>query len=170
MRVLHLLNAIACTMNAKCGYELMRDYTYPMFCEDIALLTHDLQSSIPDMIIAVARGGLMVSQFLAHALDVRRVASIQAILYDHETKGESVWLETLPLLEGVSRVLVVDEMVDSGETMHALITQLSQAYPSIVFQSAVLLQKPTAIYKADFYAHTVDEWINFFWEQPLKVF
>lgn len=52
---------------------------------------------------------------------------------------------------GVSRVIVIDDAVDSGATLHKVMTELQAVYPAVTFKSAVLtVTSPAPIYRPDY--------------------
>ncbi len=52
---------------------------------------------------------------------------------------------------GVSRVVVIDDAVDSGATLHKVMTELQAVYPTVTFKSAVLtVTSPAPIYRPDY--------------------
>jgi hypothetical protein len=53
--------------------------------------------------------------------------------------------------------------------MKAVSSALSERYPTTIFKTATLFQKPSASIRADFFARVSDKWIDFFWEiDPTK--
>lgn len=118
-----------------------------------------------DAIVAIARGGLTLAHFLALQLDIRRVYSISCIGYDGDLKLPQLYVDNLPTLSPeVRKVLIVDEIVDSGRTMQEVLAALKTKNGSMEFLSAVLFQKPSASVEADYFIHKTDDWIEFFWE------
>jgi xanthine phosphoribosyltransferase len=146
-----------------------RYYDYAHFLADAKALAAALKGERIDGVIAVSRGGLTLAHFLAMALDTRNIALISAVSYNGSRKLSAPKIERPPDLGGVKYGLIVDEIVDSGETLKAVLEALRDRYPDAIFKSAVLFQKPSASIRADFFARESDEWIDFFWEvDPLK--
>lgn len=142
-------------------------YDYPTFVEDIKVLAEKCREFQPDAIVAVARGGVTPAHFLATALDVRMLFSLVATHYDGTEKMEEVALYHLPTLHDVSRVLVVDEIVDTGETMEKVLAELGKAYPALSFKSAALFQKKEAVHQAHYWLKEPADWIDFFWTRDV---
>ena len=76
---------------------------------------------IPDLIVAIARGGLIPAGAIAYAMDVKAIGTMNVEFYSGigETLEEP---QLLPPLMDVSamdgkRVLVVDDVADSGKTL-----------------------------------------------------
>jgi xanthine phosphoribosyltransferase len=65
-------------------------------------------------------------------------------------------------------VLIVDDIIDSGETMREILNVLGERYPDVEFKVMTLFQKPTAPFRADFYSQESNEWIDFFWIGDLR--
>ncbi|MDR2153112.1 MAG: phosphoribosyltransferase domain-containing protein [Helicobacteraceae bacterium] len=148
---------------------LKRYYDYAAFIADLRALAIGLKAERIDCVIAVSRGGLTFAHFLAMALDMRNVALIRAVSYSGREKLSAPQIQNAPDLSGVKYALIVDEIIDSGETMKAVLSALSDRYPATVFKTAALFQKPSASIRADFFARESDEWIDFFWEiDPTK--
>ncbi|MDY4012711.1 MAG: phosphoribosyltransferase family protein, partial [Campylobacter sp.] len=88
--------------------------------------------------------------------------SVSVTQYKGSKQG-SVNICSLPQLAGAKKVLVCDDICDSGACLSALISELRQSSSS-EFGSATLFYKSTAILKPDFYAKQARGWIVFPWE------
>ncbi|NPA57421.1 MAG: phosphoribosyltransferase [Epsilonproteobacteria bacterium] len=140
----------------------MRYYSYREFLEDFRKLRSAIDFPF-DTILAVSRGGLTLAHFLAEYFGIRRLYTVTSIGYEGRSKLEGPAISKLPDLSGSRRVLVVDDIVDSGDTLEKLLELLRDSYPEIEFRSAVLFTKPSAKVEADYSAATTTEWIQFFW-------
>lgn len=123
----------------------------------------------PEIIIAVARGGLLPGGALAYALGVKLSDAINVEFYTdvHETLPDPVLLAPLLDTESIRdrRLLVVDDVADSGRTL-ALVLDLLKAHGADT-RSAVLYAKSATIVEPDFVWKHTDEWIVFPWSaQP----
>ena len=143
----------------------MITYTYEHFLNDIFPLTKQCESFHADTILAVARGGMTLGHALAMSLDIRNLQSIRVESYDGESQRETVNILGKSDLRNSKRVLVVDDIVDSGKTLAALMPYLRSQYPHCEFKIATLFTKSTAVFQADFSLHEAKEWIEFFWER-----
>ena len=65
-------------------------------------------------------------------------------------------------------VLIVDDIVDSGDTLKLVLDILSHKYPNCTFRSASLFYKDTAIVKPNWYVQDAKSWIDFFWTVDLS--
>ena len=139
-------------------------YDYQTFKED----TNKLLQKIPNdyqAIIAISRGGLTFAQALSEALDIRDLQTIQTQLYDKEKKREHITIvDNTSLSNNYAKVLIVDDIADSGETLKAVVDHLQNRYPSICFETITLFYKQTSIYKPTYWIKEAKEWIEFFWE------
>ena len=122
----------------------------------------------PVGIVAVARGGLVPATILAHRLKLHKIISIGLSSHkDGEMQGgEVVRYTDLPeaiLLEQGQGWLVVDDIVDSANTMTYMRKLLPKAKTACLFQQ---IQAPLC----DFWWYKVtgrNIWIKFPWEQTL---
>ena len=145
----------------------MRYYPYEEFLQDVRKLSSLITEEF-DTIVAIARGGLTLAHFLAEAKGVRSVVAINSIGYDDQQKRDKVDLAHIPDLRSSKSVLVVDDIVDSGDTMKAVMGELRSRYPGLELQSAVLFYKKSANFKPDFFVQYADEWIDFFWTRDMN--
>lgn len=125
----------------------------------------------PEIIIAVARGGLLPAGSLSYALGVKLSDAMNVEFYTdiHETLPDPVLLA--PLLDADSivgkRVLVVDDVVDSGRTL-ALVLELLRTMGAEA-RSAVLYAKPSSVVDPDYVWRRTAEWIVFPWSAEAPV-
>lgn len=143
-------------------------YGYDEFIKDMRILLKSAKEYEPDAIIAVARGGLAIGQFLAEGLNLRSLYTINSIHYDAETKLDFIKVYNTPDLRGAEKVLVVDDIVDSGDTMKEIVRILKEKNPGSDFKVMTLFQKESADFKADYWVKTTDEWMDFFWVSDIK--
>jgi len=139
-------------------------YGYEEFKNDTKVLIEAVRPFDPDAIIAVARGGMMLSQLLGHGLDLRNVQSLRVESYDDTARRDAAKIFGSCDLQGCKRVLIVDDIVDSGMTLAALLERLRRDHPQTEFRSAAIFYKPAASVQPDYRVKEATEWINFFWE------
>ena len=144
----------------------MRYYSYQEFVKDVKKLAAAIEGF--DTFLAVARGGLTLAHFLAEAKDVRNVKSVSVISYEGTKQLDDVQVSQLPDLHGSKRVLVVEDIVDTGATLNVLLSKLKQRYPDTQFQTAALFYKRSATFRPDFFVQYADEWIEFFWTKDIQ--
>ena len=139
-------------------------YGYDEFLKDSLNLSAQLKVYNPDTLLAIARGGLTLGHFLASALDTRRLFTINSIHYEETKKLDTFDIFNIPDLSSAKKVVLIDDIIDSGETMREIIKLLSNQYPLCEFKIATIFYKPTAVIEADFKVKEADKWIDFFWE------
>jgi len=118
-----------------------------------------------DRIVAIARGGLAPAAIIARELDIRLVDTICIVSY-REIQGEKAEERgALDILKGLdgdgTGVLIIDDLVDSGETAKAVKAMLPKAHIATVYA------KPAGVPLADSYVTLVsqDTWIIFPWDE-----
>lgn len=145
----------------------MREYGYDEFTKDVKVLSKRLESFGAEGILFVARGGATLAHFLAMNTGVRKMYALNTHSYDGQKKLGAPVVGELPSLEGASKIIVADEIVDTGETLKIVMEKLQAAYPFVEFKTAALFQRESAVIKADCYLHLTDEWVEFFWERDV---
>jgi len=143
-------------------------YSYEEFVKDTKKLVECSKEFKADTLIAIARGGLTLGHAFANAVDNRRLFAINSILYEKEEKGQSCEIFNMPDLKDAKKVLILDDIVDSGQTMQEVLTLLKKSFPDIEFKIASLFYKTSAVVQPDFSIHEAKEWIGFFWEKDFE--
>ena len=142
----------------------MRYYSYDEFKIDVNMLAKELKVYEPDVILAVARGGMTLGHFLAEALEMRDLYSINSIHYEETRKLDTIDIFNIPDLSKATKVVIVDDIIDSGETMIELKKVLLEKYPNLDLKIAAIYYKEKALLRPDFAAREATEWIEFFWD------
>jgi hypoxanthine phosphoribosyltransferase len=116
-----------------------------------------------DVLLAITRGGMVPAGMLAYRLKLRDILVAAVEYYDDTGQAGSrptfFQFPADPLLRG-KRVLIVDEVWDSGTTIHAVTERVRQAGGSPV--TAVLHYKPERSVVADrpdVHAVETDHWV-----------
>ena len=143
-------------------------YSYENFRSDTKQLISEVKSFEAEAIVGIARGGLTLSHCMAEGLNLREVQTIRTELYDGDCKRQDISLFGVCDFKNVKRVIVLDDIADSGETLKAIMEYLESNFEEIEFKSATLFYKKTSIYKPDFWINDADDWIDFFWERDFK--
>ena len=126
-----------------------------------------------NQIICIARGGLRVGDVLSRIFD-QPLAILSTHSYATEggtIRGELVIAEHMTMTKPRlgDRVLLVDDMVDSGHTLAAVHKELPQRFPHLTeLKTAVLWWKGCSVFKPDYFVeHLPDSpWIC----QPFEVY
>jgi len=142
----------------------LKFYSYDEFKVDVNLLAHEIKPYKPDVILAIARGGMTLGHFLAEALEMRDLYSINSIHYEETRKLDTINIFNMPDLSKAKRVVIVDDIIDSGETMIEIKKVITEKYPDLDIKVASVFYKDKALLHPDFKAREATEWIEFFWD------
>ena len=119
----------------------------------------------PDIVLAVARGGLTVAGAVAYALGVKNCFAMNVEFYTGVDTRLDVPVMLPPTLDLMdirgSKVLVADDVADTGQTL-ALVRDVIAEHVSEA-RSVVLYQKSHSVIDADYVWKHTDRWINFPW-------
>ena len=119
----------------------------------------------PEVLIAVARGGMLPGGGLSYALGVKLTDAINVEFYTDvdQTLPDPILLAPMLDTESITgkKILVVDDVADSGRTL-GLVIKLLRGFGADV-RSAVLYAKPRTLVQPDFVWRTTDRWIVFPW-------
>lgn len=115
-----------------------------------------------DRIIALAKGGLAFSRSLVDYLNVQEVSSIQIEFYSGigATHTAPVILQSLPISIKNERILVFDDLADSGDSLITATKYLQHHGPASI-HTATLFVKPHSKLKPDFYVRETSAWVIF---------
>ena len=91
--------------------------------------------------------------------------SINSILYDGDQRGKVCEIFNVPELGKAKKVILLDDIVDSGQTVKEVLNYLKHHFPKVEFKVATIYYKKTAVIQPDFALYETDEWIEFFWEK-----
>jgi len=116
-----------------------------------------------DVMLAITRGALVPAGMLAYLLGIRNILVAAVAFYDDDGQPgpEPIFLQfpADPLLHG-RRVLIVDEVWDSGTTIHAVVERVRRA--GGIPTTAVLHYKPERSRvpeEPDHHVVTTDRWV-----------
>ncbi|MEM3565905.1 MAG: phosphoribosyltransferase [Candidatus Bathyarchaeia archaeon] len=119
----------------------------------------------PDIIVGVSRGGWPPARVLSDLLENPNLANVKVEFYVGvaETKGEPTLTQPVSVKVAGKKVLVVDEVADTGKSLQLIKGHLQKEGAAEVRIAAVYL-KPWSIIKPDYYARETSRWIVFPWE------
>ncbi|MBP2436289.1 phosphoribosyltransferase [Microbacterium amylolyticum] len=126
---------------------------------------------VPEVVVAIARGGLLPAGAIAYALGAKNCGAINMEFYT----GIGTVLdapEVLPpeldmnYLDG-RRVLLVDDVADSGRTLKMAVDMLIDKGADV--RSVTIYTKPSTIIQPDFAWKDTDLWIDFPWSKDGSV-
>jgi len=119
----------------------------------------------PDIIIAIARGGLFVAGSLGYALSVKNLYVMNVEYYTGVGERLDVPIALPPYLDSVDlaglRVLIADDVADTGATLRYVHDVCMDVVADV--RSAVLYEKSRSIIKCEYVYKRTDLWINFPW-------
>jgi len=95
---------------------------------------------------------------------MRDLYSINSIHYEETRKLDTINIFNVPDLSKAKRVVIVDDIIDSGETMIEIKKVLNKQYPDLDLKVASIYYKEKALLRPDFAAREATEWIEFFWD------
>ena len=119
----------------------------------------------PDLILAIARGGMFVAGALGYALSVKNLHLMNVEFYNGvgSTLDMPVMLPPVPSAVDFSqkKVLIADDVADTGKTIE-LVRDFVAGHVAEV-RSAVVYEKPGSLVKCEYVWKRTDRWINFPW-------
>jgi uncharacterized protein len=126
-----------------------------------------------DVVVCVLRGGAIPGVILANYLDIDQVLAIK-VMQRGQIRGAGLGngayeadrgVVVVPLnsvdLEG-KRVLVVDDVLDSGESMRVVLHEVARHKPAVV-KLAVMQKKDYSAIEPDFYVEVKRNWLFYPW-------
>jgi hypoxanthine phosphoribosyltransferase len=147
-------------------------HQYNRLVERLALKVHESGYRF-NQIICIARGGLRVGDVLSRIFD-QPLAILSTHSYSTEggtIRGELVIAEHMTMTKPRlgDRVLLVDDMVDSGHTLAAVHAELPRRFPHVTeLRTAVLWWKACSVFKPDYWVDYLPDnpWIC----QPFEIY
>lgn len=125
----------------------------------------------PDIILGIARGGLIPTGSLGYALSIKNCYMINVEYYTDVDERLDVPVILPPYLELVdlhdSNVLVVDDVADTGHTLAKVYEFVTHSVNET--RAAVLYEKPASVIKCDYVWRRTDRWINFPWSSETPI-
>jgi len=119
----------------------------------------------PDIIVGIARGGLVPSRILADLLETRDFAIITIEYYVGigKTQREPILKQCLHTQLTDKRVLLVDDVSDGGRSLRLAKKHLEQQHAKEI-KVATIYCKPGTITTPDYFEKETSHWIVFPWE------
>lgn len=142
-------------------------FTWDEFGEAARTVSRDVVRSgfTPDVVVAIARGGLLLAGAVAYALDVKSCGALNVEFYTGVDARLAEPIVLAPHLDQGSlagkKVLVVDDVSDSGRTLAMVMGMLGGTGADV--RSVCLYSKPGTILQPDFVWRITDRWIDFPW-------
>lgn len=125
----------------------------------------------PDIILGIARGGLIPTGSLGYALSVKNTYLINVEYYTDVDERLDVPAILPPYLELVdlhdSDVLIVDDVADTGHTLQMVYEFVSGKVGEA--RAAVLYAKSRSVIQPEYIWRSTDLWINFPWSSDKPI-
>jgi hypoxanthine phosphoribosyltransferase len=119
----------------------------------------------PDVVLSIARGGLLLAGALGYALDVKNIVMMNVLYYTGVDERLAAPVVLRPTPDGAdlagARVLVADDVSDTGATLR-VVRDFCVAHADDV-RIAVLYEKPQTVVPCEYVWRRTDRWINFPW-------
>lgn len=140
-------------------------YSYDEFAVDAKRMAKEIKDEFdPEVILAVARGGLTLGHSLAVALNNRNLFTLNSIHYEDTNKLDTIQIFNMPDLSRYTKILLVDDIIDSGESMVEIKRELLKRYPNLDIKIATVFYKEKALLLPEFKVKEAHDWVEFFWD------
>jgi len=119
----------------------------------------------PDLILSIARGGLLPAGALSYALNVKNLHVLNVEFYTgvDERLDMPVMLPPVPNSVDLAgaRVLIADDVADTGATLK-LVRDFCAGHVAEA-RVAVIYEKPRSLVKCEYVWRRTERWIDFPW-------
>jgi len=124
----------------------------------------------PDVIVGISRGGWPPARIISDLLENLELANVKAEFYFGvaQTKGEPVITQAVSISVRGKKVLVVDDVADTGKSLRLVRSHLQEQGAADV-KIATIYYKPWSIVVPDWYEKETSHWIIFPWERKETV-
>jgi xanthine phosphoribosyltransferase len=143
--------------------------SWDQFHRDARALAWRLNGAGPfEAVVAITRGGLVPAAIVARELGIRVIETVCIASYDYDKQGEVQVLKGVGVsvtgTNGGAKVLIVDDLVDTGATAKAVREMLPRAHFATVYA------KPAGRPMVDTFVTEVsqDTWIYLPWDMGLQ--
>jgi hypoxanthine phosphoribosyltransferase len=123
------------------------------------------QNYKPDLIVAIARGGVVPARILSDLLETPNLSFMQIEFYINisQTLQEPILKQTLTTNVTGKKILLIDDISDTGKSLKLAKTHL-QHQGAIEIKIATLYEKPQSVTTPDFYEKQTNNWVVFPWD------
>lgn len=119
----------------------------------------------PDIVLAIARGGLGLAMGLGYALDVKNLSAVNVEFYTGVNERLDVPMMLPPTPAAIDltgmKVLIADDVADTGKTLEVVrnffVDHVAEA------RTAVIYEKPWTVIHPEYVWRRTDAWIDFPW-------
>lgn len=123
------------------------------------------EATLPNCLIGVSRGGLVLARVLSDLLDIQRLYVIKCEYYSNmgETGRKPKITQKIQTSVVGKRVLIVDDVADSGKSLLEIKKYLQSKKPADL-KLVTIYTKPWSKVLPDYYISKTSAWIIFPWE------
>jgi len=124
----------------------------------------------PDIILGVSRGGWPPARVMSDLLENPNVVNVAAEFYVGvaETRDKPVITQPVSVSVNDKKVLVVDDIADTGQSLKLVISHLEEEGASEV-KTTTIYYKPWSALTPDYYEKKTTSWVIFPWERKETV-
>jgi len=122
------------------------------------------------VIVSVSRGGWPPARIMSDLLENPELANVRAEFYlgVAKTKGDPVITQPVSTSVKGKKVLIVDEVADTGKSLRLVKSHLEEQGATEV-KTMTIYYKPWSIVVPDWYAKETSRWLVFPWERKETV-
>jgi uncharacterized protein len=123
------------------------------------------QSFRPDVVVGIARGGLISARILTDLLETPELEILQMEFYTgiNQTRLKPTIKQPINHNFAGKKTLIVDDIADSGESLKLAQTHLQELFAKEI-KTATLFKKPFSTIIPDFYEKQTSNWVVFPWD------
>lgn len=143
------------------SFQFLTFAQFSRMCLELAVKIKEDSDGTPiDYVISIQRGGALMSKLLSDLFNAP-IATLTVSTYENmEQKSEPYISQEVSVSISGKSVIVVDEICDSGSTLHFVQNYLQNQAPASM-RTAVLYMKSHSVFTPDFWVQTSDKWIVF---------
>lgn len=156
-------------MNSKLEFEIP---SWEQIYEELLHLANRIRENNfkADVIVSVSRGGWPPARIMSDLLENPELANVRAEFYlgVAKTKGDPVITQPVSTSVKGKKVLIVDEVADTGKSLRLVKSHLEEQGATEV-KTMTIYYKPWSIVVPDWYAKETSRWLVFPWERKETV-
>ena len=130
------------------------------------ILIKKLEKEKFDYLLCIGSGGLILGKLISDSKGIPLAAIIAESYEKGEQKKKEVQISNIASVNPLyGRILVVDDLADSGDTLQKVLDHLKKLKMITELKIAVTFTKPWSKVKPHFFAEETDAWIIFPYEK-----